>query len=507
MQGDVRDAMTFFIGLVMTLSIIFSTATVTSAETGTEIIYIYSADTTSAKSYVSLLEDNGYRVNMVALETVRETKFSDYSVIITGTGTEWTDIDAVAAIEKSNMPVIGIGEGGYDLFGQIGLVCGYPNGWHGSVNSIYVVDASHDIFQKPGAIKIPRNGILQLYSSSKHIGIYIPSMTEEISILGREPENKDHYPLLFEENRYFFWGFTASPKNMTDSGKALFINTVAYMSGPGTQAEKTIGIETPTIADIPLRNQEPKRIQMIEKPMLVATPVETVEKKTGDTFDLGDGYVMLISDVSGASEVQVLVEQDGKVIEEKILLKGEDYLLPKFTGENVHIVVEDISMGPMPTDTHVIMLVVPYLLLTVVTQPSGAEIFIDGSMVDSSPSQEIVFTDFDEHEIQLKLDGYRIHEENIRFTPGEEARINREIQLISSQIEEEDKQVTSSELEESEQLTDNSERKKTMPSTDIETSDVASDTEPELVPGFLATMAAVAVICGYGLMRKKKRQL
>ncbi|WP_342303816.1 PEGA domain-containing protein [Methanolobus sp. ZRKC5] len=505
MQGDVRYVITSFTSLVVALAIIFALVTVASAETNTGIIYIYSADTTNAKSYVSLLEDNGYRVNMIPVSKVEDTDLSQYNVIITGTDTEWIDIDTVTAIRKSGRPVIGIGEGGYSLFGQIGLVCGHPNGWHGSVNSIYVVDASNTVFQEPNVIKISRDGILQLYSSTNHIGIYIPSMTEEILMLGREPENKEHYPLLFEENRYFLWGFTASPESMTDNGKALFINTVAYMSGLETQPEKISGVETPAFTDIPLMTPELNRIQVIEKPLRVATPVKTMEKKTGDTFDLGDGYVMLISEVSGAGEVQVLVEQDGKVIEEKILLKGEDYLLPKFTGENIHIVVEDINMGAMPTDTHVIMLVVPYLLLTVVSQPSGAEIFIDGNMVDSSPSQDIVLTDFDEHEIQLKLEGYRVHEETIRFTPGEEAQINKEIQLISSEMEV--NELMKSEEEENEQLTDNSERKKTMPSTDIETSDVASDTEPEVVPGFLATIAAVAVICGYGLIRKKKRQL
>ncbi len=520
MQGDVKYLITSFTGLVVTLAIIFALVTVSSAENGAEIIYIYSADTT-AETYVSLLEDNDYRVNMIPLSKVEGTDLSEYNVIIAGTDTTWSDIDTINAVIKSGLPVIGLGEGGYILFGQIGLVCGHPNGWHGSVNSIYVVDAAHTVFQEPNAIRIPRDGILQLYSSTKHIGIYIPSTAEELLMLGREPDNKEHYPLLLENNRYLLWGFTASPKSMTDNGKALFINTVAYMSELGTRSEKLTGIQKPAVEELSFRNLELNRVQVIEKPARVATPVKTVEKKTGDIFDLGDGYVMLISEVNAAGEVHIQVEQDGDVIEEKVLLKDEYYLLPKATGENIHIVVEDINMGTMPTDTHAIMLVVPYLLLTVVSQPSGAEIFIDGEMVDSSPSEEIVLTDFEEHEIQLKLEGYRVHEETIRFTPGEEAQIEKEILLISSETEEseliiseeeeligENSQLTSSGMEEEEQLIEeDNDRKKTIASTDIETSDVASDAEPKEVPGFLAAITVVAVICGYSLMRKKKRQL
>jgi Leucine-rich repeat (LRR) protein len=196
------------------------------------ITYIYMSDTESANSYGLFLEDNDYCVTLISMDNVATTDFSTYGLIIVGSDTEgWDSPGLVSAVDISANPIIGLGEGGYDFFGQLGLDIGRPYGWHGSDNSIYVVDASHLIFNTPNAITIPEGSIIQLYTATNHVGIDLPSIPENVVVFGREVDDVEHYPLTLENGRYLFWGFTASPDNMTQICKDLFLNVVDFMLG------------------------------------------------------------------------------------------------------------------------------------------------------------------------------------------------------------------------------------------------------------------------------------
>lgn len=524
MQMDVRRsrASVTIVLVVATVISIFMTPMAIAVETDIKLIYLYSEDTTSAKHYISLLSDSGYQADLVPVENVADTDLSKYNLIILGPDTTWEDTSAVDLIKRSNKPLIGLGEGGYELFGQLGLGSGYPNGWHGSEDSIYVVDPSHAIFQKPNIIEVPEDGILQLYESSRHVGIYIQSTSTGITALGRETGNEEHYPLLLEENKYIFWGFTASPESMTDIGKALFSNIVAYMNGVETSSEELKRIETPSIADLPVVvRPEQMRIETIKEPIVFATPVETVETRTGDSFDMEDGYLLVVKEVTASGEILVQIQQNGELIEEKALVEDQNYLFPKASGEKLSISIVDINIGTVPnTETQIQMLVVPSLLLTVASQPAGAEIFIDDRMIDSTPSDKIILTDFNDHELRLELEGYHTYEETIQFTRGGEDEIERAIQLTSSMeeeqslkqseereesIEEGDKEEVAEKEENGNITTAEEEKLQAEKETTEQEPSPLSEGESESVPGFLLTMACASLVCGYGLMRWKKR--
>ena len=53
----------------------------------------------------------------------------------------------------------------------------------------------------------------------------------DVLVIGREENDDHHYPILQQQSRYLFWGFTNSPASMTQTGKDLFINIVVYMTG------------------------------------------------------------------------------------------------------------------------------------------------------------------------------------------------------------------------------------------------------------------------------------
>ena len=196
------------------------------------LAYIYSADAASAESYKSLLDVNEYPTTLIPMGNVANMDFSEYGAIIAGSDTgylsNWGDSISVGVIYNSGKPTIGLGEGGYALFGQSDLSTGWPNGWHGSKSGIRVVDPTHPIFNTP--ITIPTDELIELYTASEHVGIHFSEVPPNVVVLGRETDDFDHYPLTLEDEKHLLWGFTASPDDMTQVGQDIFINVVDYMT-------------------------------------------------------------------------------------------------------------------------------------------------------------------------------------------------------------------------------------------------------------------------------------
>ena len=194
------------------------------------IVYLYSADAEAAGSFQSLLAGYGCPTTLIRLDQAPAAALDDYDLIIVGDDTEnaaaWNDPQVAAAIEAAGVPIIGMGEAGYDFFGVLGLSIGRPNGWHGDNNSIYVVDPNHPLFSTPYTINLPQDRMLQLYMETSHVGINLYPVPQTALALGAETYRLGYYPLVMEQNRYLLWGFTESPQKMTEIGKKLFINVV-----------------------------------------------------------------------------------------------------------------------------------------------------------------------------------------------------------------------------------------------------------------------------------------
>ncbi|MHC4703901.1 MAG: hypothetical protein ACYTFQ_25345, partial [Planctomycetota bacterium] len=133
-------------------------------------------------------------------------------------------VDSVAAIEGSGKPVLGLGEGGYAFFGQLGLSIGWPNGAHDSRNSISAIDPDSSHFSMPYPIAVPEDRTLQLYAETERVGIYLRTVPETVTLLAAEPGNPMYYPIALEHDRYVIWGFSQSPESMTETGRDLFAN-------------------------------------------------------------------------------------------------------------------------------------------------------------------------------------------------------------------------------------------------------------------------------------------
>ena len=201
------------------------------------VAYVYEdGDDTAvetAHSYQALLSGEGFVVDLKPLDTITaSTNFWPYEVIIvgpkTGSGASWGSTGAVSSVDDSYKPIVGLGEGGYAFFGKLGLDIGYGNGWHGSETGVYVVDTSSDVWADPYPITIPKDQIVMVYTMTSQVGIHIPVRPVDVTLIGRETGDTEHYSIVEEESRYLLWGFDGSPEAMTDTGKELFANVVWY---------------------------------------------------------------------------------------------------------------------------------------------------------------------------------------------------------------------------------------------------------------------------------------
>ena len=198
---------------------------------------MYAQDVVAALSFENLLESGGYTVTLVPISDVLAIDFSSFDSVMVGHDTgnlkEWplgvagTSAEA-AYIETLGVPVIGLGEGGYAFFGKLGLPIGSPYGWHGPLKTVKPASISGSYWQTPTAISLPI-GAVNLYTATvPEVGIYLKGLSGAVP-LGLEPDDDFHAPLVgLKDSPHQLWGFGGSPDQMTDVGKALFINAIHF---------------------------------------------------------------------------------------------------------------------------------------------------------------------------------------------------------------------------------------------------------------------------------------
>jgi len=195
------------------------------------VAYIYLDDEEAAQSFQSLLMRYGCLTTLIKVDDVATISLDSFDLIIvandTGQWSTWVDSESITPIDRSGKPILGLGKGGYDFFGQFELSIGRPNGMHDDGGSIYATDPSHFLFGAPYPIDIPEGGVMQLYTATGQVILYLwPEIPETVTVLAKSVGNPGYYPLALESDQYVFWGFMESPPKMTEIGKSLFINVV-----------------------------------------------------------------------------------------------------------------------------------------------------------------------------------------------------------------------------------------------------------------------------------------
>ena len=201
------------------------------------IAYVFRANDVDAAAFKALVDDpgKGNIVDLIPLGSVLSTTFTNYTLVIiaddTGSLNDWgTPADwasQVVRIKAPNVPILGIGEGGYAFFGKLGLFVGWPMGWHGPLDRVARASAVWDgsIF-----LGLSSNPVIHYGQNVNSVGIYVKNAPGDVNIVGNEVPPDDHANLIFQGCR-FLWGSGGGAGLMTKEGQTLFVNYANYAKG------------------------------------------------------------------------------------------------------------------------------------------------------------------------------------------------------------------------------------------------------------------------------------
>ncbi len=205
-----------------------------------QLAYVYQRDAVTAQQFKDLLDnaDQGWTVTLIDTVAAGSTDWSGFTAILiaddTGYLAAWpaqppTTTLAAEAIRDAGKPVLGIGEGGYAFFGQLGSGLGWPNGWHGPDRDIHPEDPLSSYFLIPNNTGPPDS--LPLYTDDVNsVSLFMTAVSPQVTALGVETPTTHHAPLAFETaGCKQLWGFSGNPEAMTPDGQALFVNAVRFL--------------------------------------------------------------------------------------------------------------------------------------------------------------------------------------------------------------------------------------------------------------------------------------
>jgi eukaryotic-like serine/threonine-protein kinase len=225
------------VGGWQTQTAVAATATAQANQTVTpptrRLLYVYQNNSGLGNDYKNFLKNRGYSMDLVPVDAISSTNFSQYQLVLIGpdTGSDgtWGDLGGAWAdkVESSNLPVVGLGEGGFNFFGEIGLGIGFPNGIGTSTKDAVALNTQDEVWKTPNPVPVPGNGIVPLYT--KDSDTYTSNLAQPfppgVIAFAQWPEGVNQFPII-RENRFLLWGYRASPNDFTGSGSALFLNVL-----------------------------------------------------------------------------------------------------------------------------------------------------------------------------------------------------------------------------------------------------------------------------------------
>jgi hypothetical protein len=183
-----------------------------------------------------LLERHGFTVDFAKPHAVASLQdLHKYTLIIiaadTGSRDTWEPVSALEALDSIEVPILGLGDGGYAFFGKLEEHIGYPNGEFGQGTSIAPAIPSvfsDPIWEYPYDLQASTGEPLQLYThDSPRVSIDVTQPPLGVVTYGYNDANSSYADLVVAKyDRYMLWSFEDPPKAMTQIGLQLFVNAV-----------------------------------------------------------------------------------------------------------------------------------------------------------------------------------------------------------------------------------------------------------------------------------------
>ena len=197
------------------------------------VLFIHRDDQVAAAVYQTLLTEKGITVDLIHQDQILNVNLSLYKAILIGhdTGNEaaWGDEagNQAARINGSGLPILGFGRGGFAFFGRLGLEIGWDNGTIANGTDLIIFDPANPIWTTPNQIDIPADQVITLYSRvAEFVAVTFDTPPANVIPIGRQPNNPNNYPFVRQTDRYFLWGFSANPNELTETSRQVLINVL-----------------------------------------------------------------------------------------------------------------------------------------------------------------------------------------------------------------------------------------------------------------------------------------
>lgn len=182
-------------------------------------------------AYQALLAESSIPLAGVPAQAITATQWKKYSVILIGPdnvppGEDWLTLAERTVITNSKLPIIGLYNGGYALFGNLGLNIGTNVTRTASMTRTMPFEPGYPVWSSP----FPLLPILPytVYTATPGLSINLGSVQPGVTFIGLVPSTP-RLNIAREDERFLLWGFARGPNDMTLNGRRLFANVMALM--------------------------------------------------------------------------------------------------------------------------------------------------------------------------------------------------------------------------------------------------------------------------------------
>ncbi|TMC52618.1 MAG: hypothetical protein E6J26_09085 [Chloroflexi bacterium] len=190
------------------------------------LAYIYGSDTSS---FNTLIASRGYAVDLLTPASAATFDFTPERTIVVGAdATGWLPA-TLGALSASGKPIVGIGQGGAQLFAQLGLSLSNALPLTGTASGGRVVDSSNNVWWFPNLLPAT-SGVITLYNSNvPFVAMLNTAGAGGVVPIAQLPDNGTFAPFIAQQvggQCYLLWGWGGPPAALTATGQLVFMNSL-----------------------------------------------------------------------------------------------------------------------------------------------------------------------------------------------------------------------------------------------------------------------------------------
>ncbi|MCC6160051.1 MAG: hypothetical protein IT350_18515 [Deltaproteobacteria bacterium] len=189
--------------------------------------------------YASLFDEVGWQSYNVLLTDMPETAVDTADLILVDAFTIWQDAATAEFLADTGLPIIGMGSGGLQLFELMGLESSFAN-TNGIIydfqDTFTVPDASHPVFTEPvdfSEFLADGDSLDVLNTATDLFGVNLDPVPAGVKVIATREFDESRGGILLEDSKYMSWGLDLSADQLNDTGSALLVNCVAYLTDSG----------------------------------------------------------------------------------------------------------------------------------------------------------------------------------------------------------------------------------------------------------------------------------